>query len=224
MTKKISDSYAWLGISIQFMQAISYLHDDVKLLHNDIMSSNILLTDSSTESPKKVKFIQIFLIDFGKAAPIETDRKCHLADSEKAEYAKKYPHIAPEVVNGLTSWTISSDMHSAGRIMQRIIDQLCFDYWKNYFKKLSQNATVCNILRDHRQRVFLNHFKNLCLTNPQYVRNLQSALYIGNSDAIIIYRMDLGEATNKFSLMLGITSNTKAHFLAIGMKLHGDEG
>lgn len=65
MTKKISDSYAWLGISIQLMQAISYLRDDVKILHKDIMSSNILLTDSSTE--KKVNFIQIVLIDFGKA-------------------------------------------------------------------------------------------------------------------------------------------------------------
>ena len=45
-TKKISDSYAWLGISIQLMQALSYLHDHVKILHNDIMSSNIILTDS----------------------------------------------------------------------------------------------------------------------------------------------------------------------------------
>ena len=42
--------------------------------------------------------------------------------------------------------------------------------------------------------------------------------------------MHTGEATNKFSLMLGITSNIrvqKAHFLAIrctGIKLHGDEG
>ena len=41
--------------------------------------------------------------------------------------------------------------------------------------------------------------------------------------------MHTGEATNKFSLMLGITSNIrvqKAHFLAIrctGIKLHGDE-
>ena len=32
---KISDSYAWLGINIQHMQALSYLHDDVKILHND---------------------------------------------------------------------------------------------------------------------------------------------------------------------------------------------
>lgn len=125
MTKKISDSNAWLGINIQLMQAISYLHDDVKILHNDIISSNILLTNSSTE--KKVNFIQIVLIDFGKATPIENDRKCRLSDSEKAEYAKKYPHIAPEVVSGLTSWTVSSDIYSAGRIMQYVLDQQCFD-------------------------------------------------------------------------------------------------
>ena len=35
MQNKISDSYAWLGINIQHMQALSYLHDDVKILHND---------------------------------------------------------------------------------------------------------------------------------------------------------------------------------------------
>ena len=75
MKKKISDSYAWLGINIQLMQALSYLHDDVKILHNDIMPSNILLTNSKTEDPKNTNYIQIVLIDFGKATPTDNDRK-----------------------------------------------------------------------------------------------------------------------------------------------------
>ena len=56
MQNKISDSYAWLGINIQLMQALSYLYDDVKILHNDIMPSNILLTNSKTENPKKTDY------------------------------------------------------------------------------------------------------------------------------------------------------------------------
>ena len=120
MTRKITDSYAWFGLSIQFMQALSYLHDNVKILHNDIMSSNILLTDSTTENPKL--YIQIILIDFGKATQISNDQKYHLSDSDKAEYATKYPHIAPEVLNGLTARTVASDIYSAGRIMQCILD------------------------------------------------------------------------------------------------------
>lgn len=78
---------------------------------------------------KKEAYIlaQLSHLDFGKATPIENDRKCRLSDSEKAEYAKKYPHIAPEVVSGLTSWTVSSDIYSAGRIMQYVLDQQCFD-------------------------------------------------------------------------------------------------
>lgn len=34
--KKISDSHAWLGISIQIMEVLSYIHDEVQILHNDI--------------------------------------------------------------------------------------------------------------------------------------------------------------------------------------------
>lgn len=36
--KKIADSYAWLGISIQLSEALSYLHNEVQILHNDINS------------------------------------------------------------------------------------------------------------------------------------------------------------------------------------------
>ena len=49
--KKIADSYAWLGISIQLFEALSYLHNEVQILHNDINSNNVLLTDAMTESP-----------------------------------------------------------------------------------------------------------------------------------------------------------------------------
>ena len=96
------------------------------MLHNDIKANNILLTDCTTESQMPEKYIQIVLIDFGKATPIQNDCKYNLSDAEKAEYFRKYPHISPEVIEGLTTKTPSSDIYSAGYIMQSIVDHDMF--------------------------------------------------------------------------------------------------
>ena len=74
--KKINDGYAWLGICAQLMEVVHYLHEEVGILHNDITASNILLTDSMTE--KQDSYIQIVLIDFGKATPVANNRKYNL--------------------------------------------------------------------------------------------------------------------------------------------------
>ena len=87
------------------------------MLHNDIKANNILLTDCTTESQMREKYIQIVLIDFGKATPIQNDCKYNLSDAEKAKYFRKYPHISPEVIEGLTTKTPSSDIYSAGYVM-----------------------------------------------------------------------------------------------------------
>lgn len=118
--KKIKDGYAWLGICAQLMEAIDYLHEEACILHNDITTSNILLTDSLTE--KQDSFIQIIIIDFGKATAVKNNRKYHLSDVEKSEYTRRFPHISPEVIDGITTYTKWSDMYSAGRIMQQLID------------------------------------------------------------------------------------------------------
>lgn len=119
---RITDGYAWLGIGIQIMQALSYLHNEVQILHNDITSSNICLTDSVTEKPSFSDYIQIVLIDFGKATSVNNSRKYKLSDTEKVEYTRRYPQIAPEVVDGVTTLTTWSDMYSAGHVIQFIID------------------------------------------------------------------------------------------------------
>ena len=149
------------------MQALSYLHDDVKILHNDIMPSNILLTNSKTEDPKNTNYIQIVLIDFGKATPTDNDRKYHLSDKEKAEYATKFPHIAPEVVNGLTSMTVSSDIYSAGRIMQCILDHKYFhEFPTGKIKILEEVMTKCQCMQYTERpsaKIILESFQKLML-------------------------------------------------------------
>ena len=147
VARKITDGYAWLGTAIQLMQALSYLHDEVKILHNDITDSNILLADSITENPLSSNYIQIILIDFGKATGTNTNRKYHLSDIEKAEYTRKYPHLAPEVIDGLTTLSTRSDTYAAGRVIQCIIDH---DRFNNLSRELRSSiqkiVTSCRLV------------------------------------------------------------------------------
>ena len=103
-------------------KALCYLHEEIHILNNDIKANNILLTDCTTESQLRDNYIQIVLIDFGNATPIQNDRKHNLFDAEKAEYFHKYPHISPEIIEGITTNTPSSDIYSAGHVMQSIVD------------------------------------------------------------------------------------------------------
>ena len=56
--------------------------------------------------------MQLVVIDFGKATTVERGKRYHLSESEKAEYIRRYSHIAPEVVEGLTKQSKMSDMYA----------------------------------------------------------------------------------------------------------------
>ncbi len=124
--KRISEG--WIGLCAQIMEALHYLHEDVGILHNDLSASNILVADSVTERVSTSDFfVQIVLIDFGKATTVNNGRKYRLSDIEKAEYTRRYPHLAPEVIDGITRQTKWSDIYAAGGIMQRMIENQLFD-------------------------------------------------------------------------------------------------
>ena len=67
------------------------------------------------------------MIDFGKATMVDDGKKYHLSDVAKAEYTRRYPQMAPEVIDGVTRQTKWSDMYAAGGVVQRIIDNQFFD-------------------------------------------------------------------------------------------------
>ena len=94
----------WLEICARLMEALHYLHEEAKLLHNNVTTSNILLTNSKVvdEMP-----IHIVLIDFGKATMIDSGRKYALTECEKSEYTRRFPHLAPEVIHGHTQYLVS---------------------------------------------------------------------------------------------------------------------
>ncbi len=126
--KVLSEGYPWIGLCAQIMEALHYLHEDVGILHNDLSASNILVADSVTERASTPDlFVQIVLIDFGKATTVNDGRKYSLSDTEKAEYTRRYPHLALEVIDGITRQTKWSDMYAAGGIVQRMVENQLFE-------------------------------------------------------------------------------------------------
>ncbi len=94
------------------------------VMHNDLSASNILVADSVTERVSTPDlFVQIVLIDFGKVTTVSNGRKYRLSDIEKT---RRYPHLAPEVIDGITRQTKWSDIYAAGGIMQRMVENQPF--------------------------------------------------------------------------------------------------
>lgn len=70
--KHIGGPTAWLITCSQLVEAVSYIHEDAQILHNDIKPDNILLSPDPSASGCKY---QIVLSDFGKATPVSHGRE-----------------------------------------------------------------------------------------------------------------------------------------------------
>ena len=118
------DDPYWTFLLSHILEAVQYLHNEAKILHNDITFTNILLSQCETHACSDVNSLQyqLILIDFGKASAITKAKSYHLTDSEKAEYVRKYPHIAPELISGETPLTKSSGMFSIGRTLHNLLE------------------------------------------------------------------------------------------------------
>lgn len=138
--KGFSDSVIWLMLCFQIFEAVSYLHTEVRILHNDIKVDNILITDSVTLPTG----YQIVLIDFGKATLFKNAKRYDLSVLERQEYLRRYPHLAPEVIEGETKQSTQSDMFSLGLVIHKIIDAECFKgIIDSSLSKLKWFAEVC---------------------------------------------------------------------------------
>ncbi len=99
----------------QLVEALSYLHlhCESHVLHNDLKPNNVVICDTLQPSDAEIG-LQIVVIDFGKATTVDKGRRYSLNSLEKSE---RYPHIAPEVTEGITSQTTMSDVYSLGYTM-----------------------------------------------------------------------------------------------------------
>ena len=120
------DQSTMLLFCAQLAEVVQYLHDEVKILHNDLKCNNVVICDSVTERQlpvgEAVSGVQILLIDFGKATGIHNGKALRLNDAEKLQYMKYYPHVAPEVIQGSSRQSKLTDIYSLGVLFHKIHD------------------------------------------------------------------------------------------------------
>jgi len=106
---------------------------------------------------------QILVIDFGKATKATQGNFLYLNSQEKKEYQRKFPQIAPEVVEGDTRQSTFSDMYSVGGLLYRIAESGCIS-------SCSLKKAILNVAEKCR---IVQYFKRL--TANQAIQQLQDS-------------------------------------------------
>ena len=97
----------WLGVIEKIGVALKYIHEK-GYLHNDFKANNVVLEENHNP----------VIIDFGKSSAIGEKRKSKkLSKEEQLSYTQKYPHIAPEIVDGSGVRSIESDVYSFAKLI-----------------------------------------------------------------------------------------------------------
>ena len=113
--KKKLDKPTWLGILKDIIKALDHIHSG-GILHNDLKGNNVVMEQREQEwNP--------VIIDFGKARFI-SDPKPVMSLHQQEEYRKRYPHIAPEIVNGSGRQSYVSDIYLLNKIVLAVLDLL----------------------------------------------------------------------------------------------------
>ena len=85
-------------------------------LHNDLKANNVVLDKERGED----KFNPV-VIDFGKSLPMTSLKgPKKLSHQEQVKYTDKYPHIAPEIVEGSMGQSVKSDIFSFGKLCESV--------------------------------------------------------------------------------------------------------
>ena len=138
-------------ICAQLTEAVHYLHENVNILHNDLKCNNVLICDGlATEEDMCDAYVQIIVIDFGKATCIDSGKTYRLNDVENAEYYKKYPYIAPEVIKGISCQSKMSDIYSLGCIFHKICGHGRLED-KTACAKVNDLATKCRLTQSYKR-------------------------------------------------------------------------
>ena len=104
----------WRNILLQISEGINELHNNYKVLHNDIKSDNIVLDANSSSSA-----VNAVIIEFGKACDVKKGKHYRLSSCEREEYKVNHLQVAPDVRDGLCAQSTASDI-AFGRIIYMI--------------------------------------------------------------------------------------------------------
>ena len=104
----------WKDVLKHIITGLEHLHTIQKVLHNDLKGDNVLLTSTVRGSLGAV------IVDFGKACETSRGRGYKLSSSQKIYYKLHHPHIAPDLRDGASIQSPSSDIYSLGRIIEAV--------------------------------------------------------------------------------------------------------
>ena len=103
----------WRRIMVDILSGLEHLHSQCKILHNDLKDDNIAL--SKTSSP-----IRAVIVDFGKAWKISERKYYSLTREEKKCYKTHHPQVAPDLCDGHSRQSATTDVYSVGRVLSTI--------------------------------------------------------------------------------------------------------
>ena len=107
------DANVWFKVSLKIAEGIDHFHQQ-SIVHRDLKTDNVAMYEQNNT-------LMPVIIDFGKSDFIQNTKKYSLTAEQKKEYRIKHKHIAPDLVDGITKPSPSSDIYSYGRIFKSIV-------------------------------------------------------------------------------------------------------
>lgn len=102
------EASVWFKIALQIAEGIKHFHEK-SIVHHDLKTDNVALYEQDS-------ILMPVIIDFGKSDFTLNIKKYLLTEEQKKEYRIMHKHIAPDLVDGTTRPSLSSDIYSYGRI------------------------------------------------------------------------------------------------------------
>ena len=159
ITKNISldNGSSWMNILHQTTKGLYHMHTACQIIHNDIKSDNICLTHSIITKT----CVQAVIIDFGKACPASKGKTYKLSESQKEQYKKDHPHIAPDLRDGACQQSTLSDVFGLGRLI-KLVNNLTY-LQREDLEELSNKCLHYNMHSRPAVSDILKHFNQLIL-------------------------------------------------------------
>ena len=104
----------WLKIAMDIGQGLKTLHGK-GFIHCDLHTYNVLICEPPEATRPVAK-----LIDLGQAIPRSNIAYLDLSPPEKEHTYKTCTHLAPELIEGETFYTVQSDIYAYGRTINCI--------------------------------------------------------------------------------------------------------
>lgn len=100
-------------VLLDVSKGLHFIHNS-GILHNDIKLDNIVIGDTVSTS------VRAYIIDFGKACFVGRGKSYKLSPEEVSLYKREHTHIAPDLRDGHTAQSASTDVYSLGRVIKKL--------------------------------------------------------------------------------------------------------